>query len=111
VQIEQEGSDTIPEGVVIRSDPPPDTNVRPGDTVKLIVSMGEVAEVPDLRLLENSDLAKQRLESVGLTLGQVTEVDDPSESVPPGAVLSQDPAKGRIVKKGTPVNIELRRRE
>jgi serine/threonine-protein kinase len=111
VQIEQEGSDTIPEGVVIRSDPPVDTNVRPGDTVKLIVSMGEVAEVPDLRLLENSDLAKQRLESVGLKLGEVSEVVDPTESVPPGAVLAQDPPKGRIVKKGTAVNIQLRARE
>ena len=109
VQIVQEGSDIIPEGVVIRSDPPADANVRPGDTVKLIVSMGEVAEVPDLRLLESSELARQRLESVGLKLGDVTEIEDPTESVPPGAVLAQDPPKGRIVKKGTAVNIQLRR--
>jgi eukaryotic-like serine/threonine-protein kinase len=111
VQLVQEGSDTIPEGVVIRSDPPAETNVRPGDTIKLIVSIGEVATVPDLRLLENADLARERLESVGLKLGDITEVEDPSESVPPGAVLSQDPPKDRVVKRGTTVNIELRRRD
>jgi beta-lactam-binding protein with PASTA domain len=111
IEVKQEGSDTIPEGVVIRSDPAADANVRPGDTVTLVVSIGEVAEVPDLRLLESAELAKQRLESVGLTLGSVTEIEDPGENVPPGAVLSQDPPKGRVVKKGTAVNIELRRLE
>jgi beta-lactam-binding protein with PASTA domain len=109
VQSFLEGSDTVPEGVVIRTDPPADSNVRPGDTVRLIVSLGEVVAVPDLRLIENADVARERLEGVGLALGDITEIDDPSESVPPGAVLGQDPPSGRVVKKGTSVNIQIRR--
>ena len=111
VQIVFEGSDTVPEGVVIRTDPDADVQVRPGDSIKLVVSIGEVAEVPDLTGVENVDIAAQRLESLGLILGSVTEVDDPTGSVPPGAVLTQDPVKGKVVRKGTPVNIEIRRRE
>ena len=111
VQVVLEGSATVPEGVVIRTDPDADTQVRPGDSVKLIVSIGEVVEVPDLLGIENVEVAATRLESLGLVLGTVTEVDDPTGSVPPGAVLAQDPAKGRVVRKGTPVNIQIRRRE
>jgi serine/threonine-protein kinase len=111
VQVVFEGSATIPEGVVIRTDPDADVQVRSGDSVKLIVSIGEVAEVPDLIGVENVDIALQRLESVGLTLGTVTEVDDPTGSVPPGAVLTQDPEKGRVVRRGTPVNVQIRGRE
>ncbi len=104
------GSSTVPEGVVIRTDPDADVQVRPGDTVKLIVSIGEVVTVPDLTGIENTDIAAQRLEALGLTLGTVTEVDDPAGSVPPGAVLTQDPTKDKVVRKGTVVNVQIRNR-
>lgn len=106
-----EGSINIPKGVVIRSDPVADASVRSGDTVTLVVSRGEVVEVPDLRGTENIDIVQDRLDALELTLGNVTEVDDPTGSVPPGAVLGQDPPKGTLVEKGTPINIQLRRRE
>jgi beta-lactam-binding protein with PASTA domain/tRNA A-37 threonylcarbamoyl transferase component Bud32 len=111
VQLAFEGSVTVPKGVVIRTEPPADSTVRPGDIIRLVVSRGEVAEVPNLKAIENVDVARGLLESQGLALGNVTEVDDPSESVPPGAVLSQDPAPGTILEKGTPVNIQIRRRQ
>ncbi|HYP40544.1 MAG TPA: protein kinase [Chloroflexia bacterium] len=111
VQLAFEGSVTVPKGVVIRTEPPADSTVRPGDIIRLVVSRGEVAEVPNLRAIENVDVARGLLESQGLALGNVTEVDDPSESVPPGAVLSQDPAPGTILEKGTPVNVQIRRRQ
>jgi beta-lactam-binding protein with PASTA domain/tRNA A-37 threonylcarbamoyl transferase component Bud32 len=111
VQVVLEGSKEIPEGVVIRTEPEADTSVRPGDSVKLVVSIGEVVEVPDLAGMENIDIARQRLETVGLTLGEVAEVDDPTGSVPPGAVLTQDPVKGKTVRMGTSVNVQIRRKE
>ncbi|MBF6612366.1 MAG: protein kinase [Chloroflexi bacterium] len=110
VVIAYEGSAIVPKGVVIRSDPAGDASVRPGDTVKLVVSLGEVVTVPDLRGIENADLARSRLEQIGLTLGTVTEVDDLTGSVPPGAVLTQDPAKGTTVEKGSAVNVQLSRK-
>ncbi len=110
VVVAYEGSTTVPKGVVIRSDPAGDASVRPGDTIKLVVSLGEVVVVPDLRGIENADLARSRLEQVGLTLGTITEVDDLTGSVPPGAVLTQDPAKGTTVEKGSAVNVQLSRK-
>ena len=106
-----EGSVSIPKGVVIRSDPAADASVRPGDTVTLVVSRGEVVEVPDLRGTENLDIVQDRLDALGLTLGNVTEVDDPTGSVPPGAVFGQDPPPGTVADRGTPINLQLRRRE
>jgi serine/threonine-protein kinase len=49
VVIAYEGSQNIPKGVVTRSEPPGDSSVRPGDTIRLFVSMGETVRVPDLR--------------------------------------------------------------
>lgn len=106
-----EGSLSIPKGVVIRSEPVADASVRSGDTVTLVVSRGEVVEVPDLRGTENIDVVQDRLDAIGLTLGNVTEEDDPTGGVPPGAVLGQEPPAGRLVEKGTPIDIRLRRRE
>jgi eukaryotic-like serine/threonine-protein kinase len=116
VVIAYEGSKNIPKGVVTRSEPPGDSTVKPGDTVKIFVSLGETAIVPDLKRIENADLAKQQLEARGLTLGAVTEVGraevgNDIDSVPEGAVYSQDPAPNTEVAKGSGVNIRIRRHE
>lgn len=111
VQTALEGSDTIPKGVVIRSEPQADSSVRAGDAVTLVISRGEVSTVPDLVGIENADLARIRLEQAGLQLGEVIEIDDPGGTVPPGAVLRQNPPRGTVLERGSPVNIELRRRE
>lgn len=116
VVVAYEGSKNIPKGVVTRSEPPGDSSVKPGDTIKLFVSLGETSIVPNLVRMENADLAKQVLESKGLTLGAVTEVGraevgNDIDSVPEGAVYSQDPAPGTEVSKGSAVNIRLRRHE
>jgi serine/threonine-protein kinase len=110
-QLVYEGSLTVPRGVVIRTEPPADSTVRAGDIIRVVISRGEVAEVPNLRGVENVDVARGILEAQGLTVGNIVEVDDPEGSVPPGAVLRQDPQPGTIVEKGAPVNIEIRRRE
>lgn len=111
VQVVSEGSDTIPKGVVIRTIPQGDSSVKPGSTVKLVVSRGEVATVPNLAGISDVDLARQRLEAANLELGNITEADDPNDSVPPGAVLSQNPAPGAVVEKYSPVDIVVRKKQ
>jgi serine/threonine-protein kinase len=116
VQIVREGSANIPKGVVTRTEPPGDASVRPGDTIKVFVSIGPTVPAPNLKGIENVTLAQQRLEAVGLTLGTVTEVGraevgDDIGSVPFGAVYSQDPPAGTQVEKGGAVNIRIRRQE
>jgi serine/threonine-protein kinase len=119
VVIAYEGSQNIPKGVVTRSEPPGDSSVCPGDTIRLFVSMGETVRVPDLRGMRQTPeepLAQQALQAAGLTLGAITEVGradvgDDIDRVPPGNVYSQDPAPDTEVERGSLVNIRLRRQE
>lgn len=111
VRATQEGSSTVAEGVVIRTLPEAGKIVYPGDAVTLVISEGETVQVPYLIGIENAELAIQRLESVGLQIGNITEEDDPTESVPPGAVLRQTPASGTTLKKYSIVDIVMRRKQ
>jgi serine/threonine protein kinase len=110
VELAYEGSQTVLKGVVTRTEPIGGANVRPGDTIKLYISLGEVIAVPDLFGVESLEVATQRLGALGLNVGTVTEVDDPEGRVPPGAVLGQDPPKGTLLEKGAPVNLQLRKK-
>ncbi|MDQ5825175.1 MAG: protein kinase [Chloroflexota bacterium] len=111
VTIAYEGSDVVPKGIVTRTDPPADTSVKSGQAVTIYISLGRSQRVPELRGTENLELAQQRLEALGLSIGSVTEEDDPNESVPPGAVLRTDPAAGTEIEENGVVNIVLRRRQ
>jgi serine/threonine-protein kinase len=115
VELAYEGSLNLPKGVVTRTEPPADSSVRPGDTIKVFVSLGETSRVPDLKGM-TQELAQTTLLANNLTLGAVTEVGraevgDAIDAVPFGTVFSQDPAPGTEVEKGGPVNIRLRRQE
>jgi serine/threonine-protein kinase len=115
VEIANEGSLNIPKGVVTRTDPPADTPVKPGRTVKLFVSLGEASDVPDLKGM-TLEVAQQVLASKGLTIGAVTDVGrgdvgDDIDSVPVGTVYNQDPTRGTLVSKGSSINVRLRRSE
>lgn len=111
VQLTYEGSDTVPKGVVLRTEPPPDADVRAGDTIRVVVSRGDVVQVPNLIGVENLDVATTVLERAGLQVGVVTEIDDTSGSIPPGAVFNHDPPRGTVVERGTLINIQLTKRE
>ena len=111
VRVTEEGSTTVPEGAVIRTLPEAGSLVFPGGAVTLVVSAGETVKVPYLIGMENAEFAIQRLESVGLQVGNITEEDDPTESVPPGAVLRQTPASGTTLKKYSTVDLVIRRRQ
>ncbi|MBM6401224.1 Stk1 family PASTA domain-containing Ser/Thr kinase [Phycicoccus sonneratiae] len=97
--------DTVPEGEVVSQNPEGNTKADRGSTVRITVSGGpDNVEVPDLtgRTL---DEAKQLLGDLGLTLGTVTETDDPDTEK--GQVISSDPGSGVGVKPGTRVNVEV----
>jgi serine/threonine protein kinase/beta-lactam-binding protein with PASTA domain len=110
VQVVNKGSDTVPQGVVITTIPEPDSSVRAGDMIQLIVSLGETSVVPDLVGIVDLDIVRQRLDAANLVLGNITEQDDPTESVPPGAVLSQNPPKNTEVTKFSTVDIVTRKK-
>jgi beta-lactam-binding protein with PASTA domain len=111
VEVVNKGSDTVPKGVVITTKPGPKSSIKPGDKIQLIVSMGPSSIVPDLVGIENLDIATQRIISANLQLGTVTEQDDPNDTVPPGAVLSQNPPKNTEVERFSKVDVVLRKKQ
>ncbi|MEN9620739.1 MAG: Stk1 family Ser/Thr kinase [Actinomycetota bacterium] len=82
-----ENSSSVAKDVVIRSDPESGTELRPGDTVNLVVSTGLV-RVPDVRDLKVGDASTQ-LTAIGLQVsvegdGGCTGGLVTAQSLPPG---------------------------
>ncbi len=94
---------SVPQGEVYKQDPPAGSNVQKGDTIKYWVSSGKPqASVPDLSGLAQAD-AQAALSAAGLMLGAASQ--QTSTSVPSGQVISQSPAAGTQVDKGSSVSI------
>ncbi|KUM40649.1 Stk1 family PASTA domain-containing Ser/Thr kinase [Arthrobacter sp. EpRS71] len=87
----------VPAGVVISQDPAKGTEVRHGTPVSLVVSKGpQPIPVPDVRGLAQ-DAAVKALQDAGLKAVIAPEtVND--KTVPKGAVVSQLPANGTLIK-------------
>lgn len=94
-----------PEGTVIDTDPSTGMMVKANSTVKLKVSAGsEQIKMPNLTgktLAEANDI----LDSLGLTQGKVTEIND--ETVPKDNVIDQNPKPDSQVSKGSIVDITV----
>jgi hypothetical protein len=96
-----EPSETVPEGVVIRTEPGEGEQVARGSTVRVVVSSGlPFVTVPDVLGMEE-DEAIDVLEAAGLVVGD-------SFGPPNRPVLFTDPEPGASVRKGTVVTIYTR---
>jgi beta-lactam-binding protein with PASTA domain len=103
LDVERVPSERVAEGIVMEQSPGPGIQVTGVDTVSFTVSAGPADRpVPEVvgRTLEG---AAFELGRSGLTLGEVTIRDDPE--VPPGAVVSADPAPGAEVPIETAVDL------
>ncbi|MDT3766803.1 Stk1 family PASTA domain-containing Ser/Thr kinase [Gleimia hominis] len=97
--------ETIPQDSVVSADPKPGSEVKKGSTVTVRLSSGPAAvKVPDLGGLTQSE-ARDQLEKLGLRIGNVNSVDDPS--VDKDRVVSTNPKAGRNVKRGDVVNLNI----
>jgi serine/threonine-protein kinase len=105
VRVQDEYSDTVPADQVIRTDPVAGTEALLGDTVLIVVSLGqEPVEVPDLVGL-NEDQATDALSERGLEISATTQpVADAEQN---GLVISQDPTAGEMLLPGTTVNVVI----
>ncbi len=100
----QEFSDSVPEGLVTRQDPPPGRSIAKGSQVKYWVSNGrQIVTVPSIVGLSLDDAAN-RLSQAGLTVGNRTgQFSDQT----PGTVLQQNPDAGRQARKGDNVDVTV----
>jgi beta-lactam-binding protein with PASTA domain len=100
-------SDSFPQDVVIASTPSFDTPVPQGMSINLTVSLGlqpDSVEVPDL-LGMNLQASRKRLREIGLQLGRIKSRSN--DDFLPETILSQSPAAGLRVQRGTEINVEI----
>lgn len=106
VAVSEEPNPDIPRGNVIGTNPVAGSELAPGTLVTLSVSSGkELTDVPDLTNLSAQDAAKA-LEEAGLELNQDIRHDH-SDDVPADIVMSQYPAAGSQISKGSQVTITV----
>ncbi len=87
-------------GEVLDQDPPPGTELAEGESLSVVLSLGQtLVEVPELagRALEE---AEELVVTAGLTLGEITSAFD--EEVPAGTVVSASTATEPEVVDGVP---------
>jgi beta-lactam-binding protein with PASTA domain len=112
VKVEQEASQTMSEGFVIRSEPRPPARPPHGDTVTIFVSIGNKVVMPDVTGLSEAD-AKQRISSAGLVWSFSDyqgrdKLGDKFDQLAPGTVVSSIPRGNDLVPRGTPVTLGVR---
>lgn len=94
-------SDSVSEGKIIRTIPEPETEVKKGDGIKIVISRGIVLKSPNLiglKLAEVKDILKRS----NLVLGTVTEIEGTGEK---GTVIVQDPQPDQVVNAGDTINL------
>jgi beta-lactam-binding protein with PASTA domain/tRNA A-37 threonylcarbamoyl transferase component Bud32 len=107
-------SDQMAEGQVVSQEPPAETPVAKGSTVRLAVSMGRRVAVPSL-VGRQWEEAQRAISEAGLSTTYVNwqgRDQLPPEilnTVPIGHVLSQIPEAGKWVERGTTVFIAVRK--
>ena len=105
-KIEEEYSDSIQIGYVIKQSPSPKEKAQKGSTVTIFVSADienpddNTVSVPKLTGYNESQ-ATALLEHSGLTVGQISTEENPADA---GTIITQTPSAETKVEKGTSVN-------
>ncbi len=109
VEVREQVDANIPAGIVIATEPAPNTLVDRGTTVVLVVSSGPgQAPVPPLVGLTEGQ-ARNLLNDRGFTVGEIRYQDLEPGSPSDGTVLEQSIPTGQLVNKGTTVNLVVGR--
>ncbi|WP_020390341.1 Stk1 family PASTA domain-containing Ser/Thr kinase [Kribbella catacumbae] len=101
----QDFSETVAKGDVMKTDPEPGARIRKNGEVALTISKGpERYRVPQLAGLDE-EAARRALESIKLVVGQVSQ--SYSETVPTGRVIVFSPRFDSVMKPGDAVNLAI----
>jgi serine/threonine-protein kinase len=112
VRVQEEQSATVGNGFIIRQSPLPGDRLPRGETVTIVVSIGNDVTVPELAGL-TEDEAKQQLAQVGLVWSftdyqDCEKLGEVCDRFGPGVVVSSDPRVGEVVPRGTGVTLGVR---
>lgn len=104
--VTERSHESIERGRAIATEPAVGSSVPSGSKVTLVISGGkEITDVPDVTGM-NTEQARKAFEKAGLVLNPQVQ-EDPSDDAPKGTVISQSPAQGSQVSKGTKVTITV----
>lgn len=104
---EEENSDSVAVGLVIRSNPDSGTKADKTMEIHLVVSKGPAVvevEVPSLYSMKEED-ARSLLSEKKLTIGDISY--ESSDEVSSGKIISQSPGSGNKVSEGSKVDIVI----
>jgi serine/threonine-protein kinase len=112
IQEQQEQSDTVGNGFVIRQSPQPGDRLPRGETITIVVSIGNDVTMPELAGL-SEDEAKRRIAAAGLVWSfsdyqGCDKLGDLCNTYGPGIVVSSVPRVGTVVQRGTAVTLGVR---
>jgi serine/threonine-protein kinase len=100
------GKDALPDQIVFVQRPPPGKKVEQGS--EIYVKVGDCDErcvtVPDLRKQSEAE-ALEALDGAGLVMGNVDH--KPSDDIPKGQIISQNPPPGSRWEEGGPVSVTI----
>ncbi|WP_291314492.1 Stk1 family PASTA domain-containing Ser/Thr kinase [Corynebacterium sp. UBA2622] len=104
VAVNDTPSPDVPRGEVLGTNPTAGSQLRPGTLVTVSVSSGrELTDVPDITGL-TPQAAAQALADANLELSTQIRKEH-SEDVPEGVIISQNPAGGSQLSKGSQVSV------
>ncbi|WP_273416376.1 Stk1 family PASTA domain-containing Ser/Thr kinase [Corynebacterium appendicis] len=96
----------VPRGEVLSTNPTEGSQLQKGTPITVTVSSGrEVTDVPDVSNLSPQDAAAE-LEKAGLKLDDDIKREH-SDTVPEGVIMSQQPAAGSQLSKGSKVSVTV----
>ena len=105
--ITEEFSDTVPDGVVVSTEPPAFSEVLSGDTIDLVVSLGPApVEVPDLSNRTPGE-AEALLAPLDLILRVSNSTQPVADQSQDGKIVNQVPAAGATALPGDTVTVTL----
>jgi beta-lactam-binding protein with PASTA domain len=107
--ITEQSSDSIAKGSVISTFPSPDTIVKEGTIIDLVISTGKGEVIVPNVLGRRLGQAKDILERAGLRVGRIDYVCDVEKLF--DIILRQNPRPGKSVPKLTAVNLTINAEE
>ncbi len=102
IRIEEEASDKVTKGYVVRTEPVSGTKLSKSQTVTVYVSLGS-NKMPEL-VKESEESARKRLEAMELNLNIISH-EEASQDIDKGKVIRTEPSADATLSKGQTVTI------
>jgi serine/threonine-protein kinase len=104
-QMLNEESSDVPDGAVIRTDPPAGARVEQATTINIVLSSGRNQVAVPANVVGLPEDEAEALLSDDPYDFNVDSISEESDSVPEGVVIGTDPAPGELVDVGGPVTL------